>query len=211
VPRFRRQRARSPTSRWFVKHHETGPSATPRLITDRPGEQMLPNNNFPKRLKVFAGFERRVPLDRNAKVRLELLVRGLRMSGRVTRATVEVMHALMWHLHSSKSGRCHPTLQDIADMARCARSTVQEALKQLESARCVQWVNCLYRRAGAVFRTANAYVLLDPGARYTRKSSNTDEQSVDTCKNHFRSDIPLEAALSRLNAAMTAAEVEKIR
>jgi hypothetical protein len=54
--------------------------------------------------------------------------------GPITRAFLEVLEALLWGFHNARSGCCFPSYETIAARAECARSTVAEALKALESA-----------------------------------------------------------------------------
>jgi Helix-turn-helix domain len=49
--------------------------------------------------------------------------------------------------HNSRSGRCFPSYEAIADRAGCARSTVAEALKVLEWAGVLTWQNRITRAA----------------------------------------------------------------
>jgi DNA-binding FadR family transcriptional regulator len=56
---------------------------------------------------------------------------------------LDVLQALLWGFHNSRSGCCFPSYEAIAAKADCARSTVAEALKVLE------WAGVLTReRAG---------------------------------------------------------------
>ena len=99
----------------------------------------LPNHLRPRREKVF-GPPRGIPLDRNAKTRIMVYARAWSAKhkqpgqhrGPLTRATVEVLEALLWGFHNSRDGRCFPSYEAIATKAGCARSTVAEALKVLE-------------------------------------------------------------------------------
>ena len=134
------------------------------------------------REKVF-GPGRAVPLDRNAKVRIEVYARAWsarhkqpgQHKGPVTRAFVEVLQALLWGFHNSRDGRCFPSYEAIAAKAGCCRSTVYEALRVLERAGVLIWQNRITRiRESArdlfgrvenrwrVIRTSNAYVFRDP-------------------------------------------------
>jgi hypothetical protein len=100
----------------------------------------------PRREKVF-GPGRAVPLDRNAKARIAVYVRawGARHKqpgqhrGPITRAFLEVLEALLWGFHNSRTGCCFPSYASIATRAECARSTVAEALKALEWAGVLTW------------------------------------------------------------------------
>ena len=151
------------------------------------------------REKVF-GPGRAVPLDRNAKVRIEVYARAWsarhkqpgQHKGPITRAFMEVLEVLLWGFHNSRDGRCFPSYEAIAAKAGCARSTVYEALRVLELAGALTWQNRITRiRESArdlfgrvenrwrVIRTSNAYVLRDPlpgtaGRPEGRKSSKSE-------------------------------------
>jgi hypothetical protein len=145
-----------------------------------------------RREKVF-GPGRAVPLDGNAKARVMAYARGYtalhcqpgQHRGPLTRAFLEVLEALLWGFHNSRSGTCFPSFEKIAEKAECARSTVAEALKALEFAGVLTWQNRITRIRercrdlfGAegwrwrVIRTSNAYVFRDPKAREASKSEN---------------------------------------
>src|ERR1700729_61382 len=139
----------------------------------------------PCREKVF-GRGRAVPLDRNAKVRIAVYARAWsarkrqdrQHRGPITRAFHDVLGALLWGFHNSRSGVCFPSYEAIAAKAECARSTVAEALKVLEWAGVLTWVHRIARiqvrerdlfgrwaSRWRVIRTSNAYVFHDPQAR----------------------------------------------
>lgn len=128
--------------------------------------------------KVF-GPGRAVPLDRNAKIRIQTYARAWSVrhkrpgqhKGPITRAFLDVLQALLWQFHNSRSGICFPSYAAIAERAGCARSTVAAALKALEFAGVLTWQNritrirerCtdLFGRVSwrwRVIRTSNAYV-----------------------------------------------------
>src|SRR5512132_3337484 len=140
---------------------------------------------MPRREKVF-GYAPGVPLDRNAKARIMMYVRAYNARtreegqhiGPVTRAFTDVLRALLYSFHNSRDGRCFPSYERIAAVANCCRATVYEAIRALETAGVLTWVNRLtkirvperdlfgriaYR--WQVIRTSNAYrFLLDPQA-----------------------------------------------
>jgi hypothetical protein len=67
-----------------------------------------------------------MPLDREAKVRIMHLARALKHRnekgkhyGVLTGKFVDVLHALLWLVHDSKSGQCNPAFETIADKAHC--------------------------------------------------------------------------------------------
>ncbi|SIR53365.1 MULTISPECIES: helix-turn-helix domain-containing protein [Acidiphilium] len=143
---------------------------------------ILPNRYSRRREKVF-GKGRCQPLDRNAKARITVYARAWsarhkrpgQHRGPLTRAYLEVLAALLWGFHNSRDGRCFPSYEAIAERAQCCRDTVYEAIKALEAAGIMTWVNRLVRvqfREKDLFgnlvprtrliRTSNAYVFRDP-------------------------------------------------
>src|SRR6516162_11950392 len=139
----------------------------------------------PRREKVF-GPGRPVPLDRNAKARIMAYARAWsarncrpgQHRGPITRAFLDVLQALLWGFHNSRSGACFPSYAAIAAKAECHRCTVAEALKVLEWAGILTWQHRIQRvrercrclltgRDGwrwRGIRTSYAYVLREPGA-----------------------------------------------
>ena len=129
-------------------------------------------------------------LDRNAKVRIMHWARCLsrrtekgRAYGAVTAKALAVLEALLWGFHNAKSGLCFPSYERIAEAAGCARSTVAEALKALEDAGIMTWVQRVKRVRERcadllgdngwrwrVLRTSNAYNFRDPGSPDPSKS-----------------------------------------
>jgi Helix-turn-helix domain len=121
-------------------------------------------------------------LDRNAKVRIMHLARCLarrteksKAYGEVTAKALAVLEALLWALHNAKSGLCFPSYEAIAEAAHCARSTAAEAIKALEDAGILTWVQRVKRVRERcsdllgdhgwrwrVLRTSNAYTFRDP-------------------------------------------------
>lgn len=80
--------------------------------------------------------------------------------GPLTRATLEVLRALLWDFHNAITGRCFPSYEAIAAKAGCARSTVALAVKALESARILTWCHRLIRIGLRLLRTSNGYRFL---------------------------------------------------
>jgi hypothetical protein len=135
-----------------------------------------------------------VPLDRNAKARIMVFVRAYNAqtreegqhTGPVTRAFMDVLRALLYSFHNGKDGRCFPSYERIAAAANCCRSTVYAAIRALEAAGVLTWVNRLTKirvperdlfgriaTRWQVIRTSKAYRFLDPQAGTTgRKSEN---------------------------------------
>jgi len=146
------------------------------------GIAALPAGFRRRREKVF-GDGRGHPLDRNAKARIMVYARAWsarhrrpgQHRGPLTRATLEVLEALLWGFHNSRDGRCFPSYETIAARAQCCRDTVYEAIKALEAAEILTWVNRLIRvqfreldlfgklaLRSRLIRTSNAYTFRDP-------------------------------------------------
>ena len=136
----------------------------------------------PRREKIF-GPAPGVPLDRNAKARIMVYVRAYnaRMrekgqhTGPITRAFMDVLRALLYSFHNSRDGRCFPSYERIAETANCCRATVYEAIRALERAGVLTWVNRLTKirvperdlfgrvaTCWQVICTSNAYHFRDP-------------------------------------------------
>jgi hypothetical protein len=131
-----------------------------------------------------------------------------------------VLGALLWSFHNSRSGACFPSYERIAEQARCARSTVAEALKALEWAGVLTWQHRITRvreRCADLFgnttwqwrvhRRSNAYVFLDPQQQPVYQSENLsgtqDQDILDPVHASARDpDSPLERALARFGAAV---------
>ena len=112
----------------------------------------------PRREKVF-GEGRPRALDRNAKVRIMARARALKVKtkkgkhyGAITAKDCDVLEALLWLFHNCKTGLCFPSYKSIAAKAKCSRSHVGAAIKRLEAAGLLTWLNRLkrVRAAGAV-------------------------------------------------------------
>jgi hypothetical protein len=188
-----------------------------------------------RREKVF-GPGRAVPLDRNAKARVAAYARAWsrlhaqpgQHRGPITRAFLDVLGALLWGFHNSRSGCCFPSYERIAGQAECARSTVAEALKVLEWAGVLTWQNritrirerCpdLFGRDGwrwRVIRTSNAYVFRDPKAAVSAGIPSKSENPTGTQNQDVLDPLPaalidpnspLERALARFAATITTRE-----
>jgi hypothetical protein len=144
--------------------------------------------------------------------------------GPITRAFLDVLEALLWGFHNSRSGCCFPGYGAIAAKAECARSTVAEALKVLEWAGVLTWENRIARiqvrerdlfgrwaSRWRVIRTSNAYVFRDPQQRLAGVPASESENRMGTPVQDVsiallapaRSpDSPLEIALRRLGAGI---------
>jgi hypothetical protein len=183
------------------------------------------------REKVF-GHGRAVPLDRNAKARIMAYARAWtarhrrpgQHRGPITRAFLDVLEALLWGFHNSRSGCCFPSYEVIASKAECARRTVAEALKVLEWAGVLTWQHRIARiqvreldlfghwtSRWRVIRTSNAYVFRDPQRPLAgvpgcecKNPPGTLDQDVSTYWSQvpIDPDSPLERALRQLGSAI---------
>jgi hypothetical protein len=188
-----------------------------------------------RREKVF-GPGNSIPLDRNAKARIETYARAWtarhkapgQHKGPITRAFMEVLGALLWGFHNSRSGVCFPSYERIAERAGCCRRTVAEALHVLEWAGVLTWQHRIVRireactdlfgRAGwrwRVIRTSNAYAFRDPQAADFRRFPSECRNPQGTQDQEVLTPIPppavdpaspLEQALARFAATITAQE-----
>jgi hypothetical protein len=158
-----------------------------------------------RREKVF-GPGRALPLDKNAKARVEVYAKGCNAQhkqprqhcGPLTRTYLQVLNVLLWDFHNSRDGRCYPSYEAIAAKAECARSVVAEALKALEWAGVLSWQNRIVRvrercldlfgHSGwrwRVIRTSNAYVFRDPQARAGGIPASQSENRTGTPNQRF--------------------------
>jgi hypothetical protein len=157
-----------------------------------------------RRDKMF-GLGRPRALDRNAKVRIMHWARCLsrrtekgRAYGVVTAKALAVLEALLWAFHNARSGLCFPSYETIADAAHCARSTVAEALRALEVAGVISWVNRIKRVREPcpdllgdqgwrwrVLRTSNAYAFNDPSPAGSQPNSSKSEKETGTLNQEF--------------------------
>jgi Helix-turn-helix domain len=171
-----------------------------------------------RREKMF-GLGRPRALDRNAKVRIMHWARCLsrrtekgRAYGVVTAKALAVLEALLWAFHNAKSGVCFPSYEKIAEAAHCARSTVAEAIKALEDAGVLTWVQRIKRirepcsdllgEGGwrwRVLRTSNAYAFSDPSPAVGRPNSSKSETPTGTPNQDISLRCPVRA--SRLSPA----------
>jgi hypothetical protein len=146
------------------------------------------------------GMGRPRALDRNAKVRIMHWARCLsrrtehgRAYGVVTAKALAVLEALLWAFHNASSGLCFPSYEKIAEAARCARSTVAEAIKALEDAGVLSWVQRIKRVREAapdlfdghgwrwrVIRTSNAYNFRDPKSAVGAPVASKSEKPTET-------------------------------
>jgi hypothetical protein len=182
-----------------------------------------------RREKVF-GPGRAIPLDRNAKARILVYARAWaarhrqpgQHRGPITRAFLDVLQALLWGFHNSRSGNCFPSYERIAERAECARSTAAEALRVLEWAGVLTWqhrVTRIRERCRDLFghdgwrwrviRTSNAYTFRDPKSQLSGVPASKSENRPGTLNQGVSfliqapardPDSPLERALQRLGA-----------
>src|SRR3954453_1982821 len=155
----------------------------------------------PRRHDVVFGPGPRVPLDREAKVRVIAYAKAWnarhRLPGQhrgpLTRATGEVLEALLWGFHNAASGACFPSYEAIAATAECCRDTVCEAVKALAFAGVLTWVNRIVRERvrerdlfgqwatrWRVLRTSNAYAFRDPKPAMASRPASTSESPPGT-------------------------------
>ena len=157
-----------------------------------------------RREKMF-GLGRPRALDRNAKVRIMHWARCLsrrtekgKAYGVVTAKALAVLEALLWAFHNARSGVCFPSYERIAEAAGCARSTVAEALRALEVAGVLSWVNRIKRVREPcsdllgdqgwrwrVLRTSNAYAFNDPSPAGSQPNSSKSEKETGTLNQEF--------------------------
>ena len=178
----------------------------------------LPRGSGPRqsREKVF-GLGRPRALDRNAKVRIMHWARCLsrrteagKAYGVVTAKALAVLEALLWAFHNAKSGLCFPSYETIAEAAHCARSTVAEAIRALEDAGVLTWVQRVKRVREAchdllgdggwrwrVIRTSNAYAFTDPSPAGDRPKSSKSEKPTGTPNQAFFSSLARRFSPSR--------------
>jgi DNA-binding MarR family transcriptional regulator len=191
-----------------------GPNQLPKPALGRPGGIRGPE----RREKMF-GLGRPRALDRNAKTRIMHWARCLarrtekgKAYGQITAKALAVLEALLWGFHNAKSGVCFPSYEKIAEAAGCARSTVAEAIKALEDAGVLSWVQRIKRvreRCGdllgdngwrwRVLRTSNSYAFTDPSPAADRPNSSKSEKPTGTPIQDFFSSIEVRK-LSRLMA-----------
>ena len=151
------------------------------------------------REKMF-GVGRPRALDRNAKVRIMHWARCLsrrtekgKAYGEITAKALAVLEALLWAFHNARSGLCFPSYEAIAEAAHCARSTVAEAIKALEYAGVLTWVQRIKRIRERcsdllgdqgwrwrVIRTSNAYSFRDPSPAADRPNFSKSEKPTGT-------------------------------
>ena len=128
-------------------------------------------------------------LDRNARARLihfaEALDRRTHLPGRhggvLKRTGLAVLKALVFGFLGA-GGRCDPSLDTLARLAGCARSTCAEALKRLEAAglvrRVARWRAVAANGGVVVVQLSNAYLF--PMADAAHKPPETGSRPQST-------------------------------
>lgn len=179
----------------------------------------IPNHLRPRREKVFATTGDDAPgfaLDGNAKARIKVYAQSYNARhrqkgqhwGPITRAFMDVLDALLWGFHNCKDGRCMPSYETIAERAKCSRDTVYEAIKALEFANILTWVNRIIRirtrtrdlfgkwaYGWKIIRTSNAYLFRDPlpchqGPVSLRNSSKSEKPTGTKIQESFFIEEP---------------------
>jgi len=157
---------------------------------------VLPRHLQPRREKIF-GPAPSHQLDGNAKARVWAAASAYNAANRrpgqhqgpLTWATLRVLRALLWRFHSADGGgRCFPSYERIAAVAKCARSSVAVALRELEDAGLLTWVHRIARirrqepdlfgrlvSVWQVIRTSNGYRFVDPLDREPGRRSYKSE------------------------------------
>jgi hypothetical protein len=193
-------------------------------LTSSPNGEIMPlvrKLRLKARREKLFGEGRSIPLDREAKIRVLHRGKALMKStepgkayGRITAKAFSVLEALLYRFHNSKTGRCFPSYEKIAEIAVCARSTVHEAILMLESAGILTWHQRLIRirqtiSTGSdpsgvnsvirVLRTSNAYRFLGESSK-SEKPTETRNQVLPFMD--AAADSPLKEALKRLGMAI---------
>jgi Helix-turn-helix domain len=169
----------------------------------------LPLSRLRRREKIF-GPAPAYPLDGNAKARVWATANAYNAANRrpgqhqgpLTWATLRVLRALLWRFHGADGGgRCFPAYEKIAAAAKCARSSAAIAIKALEEAGILTWVNRIARirrrerdlfghlvTVWQVIRTSNGYRFVDPlerdPGRKGYKSENPTRPKNQDLKKH---------------------------
>jgi hypothetical protein len=196
-----------------------------------------PRHLRPRREKIF-GPAPSHRLDGNAKARVWAAASAYNSANRrpgqhqgpLTWATLRVLRALLWRFHGADGGgRCFPSYERIAAAARCARSSVAIAIRELENAGLLSWVHRLARIRRherdlfgrlvselQVIRTSNGYCFTDPldrepGRRVWCKSENRSQpqnrelKKSGACLNGTR--VMQEVALQREHGSAERAQL----
>ena len=106
--------------------------------------------------------------------------------------------------HNAKSGLCFPSYERIAEAAGCARSTVAEAIRTLEDAAILSWVQRIKR-----VREPRPDLLGDNGWRWRVLRTRTPTPSTtlrrreppNSSKANFQTGTPNQGSFSSLGVA----------
>src|SRR5215469_2572855 len=169
---------------------------------------VLPRHLRPRREKIF-GPAPSHRLDGNAKARVWASANAYNSANRVGRqhqgpltwATLRVLRALLWRFHSADGGgRCFPSYERIAAAAKCHRDSVCVAIRALEDAGILTWVNRIARirrqqrdlfghwvTVFEVVRSSNGYRFLDPLAAMRGGKSAKSENPARPQNRDFKS------------------------
>lgn len=178
---------------------------------------------------------RGIPHDLNAKARIMAYARAWSARnkrprqhwGPITRAYMEVLWAILYRCHNSKSGLCFPSKRRVSILAKCSIDTVNEAIKVLESAGIMTWSHGIRRldfdywdsfgqklRGTKVLRTSNRYMFFDHIGAKPMVTENPAQKPVKiisngiftTTEREIDPNSELERSLARLKAKITARE-----
>ncbi|WP_162009823.1 helix-turn-helix domain-containing protein [Methylocystis heyeri] len=140
--------------------------------------------------------------------------------GAITAKDYAVLGALLFQFANWNTGFCFPSYETIAEVAGCSRSHVAVAIKRLEAAGLLTWVNrlkwvrerCvdLFGRDGLqkrALRTSNSYRFFDPGEtailQFSSKSKNqTRTPNQDSLPDMERPTTPQTAPSTKLEASL---------
>ena len=162
---------------------------SPCLFSTHP----LPRKSLPPRSRIALGQKAKKAIVRSVELYNAKNRKPGQHHGPITPAFQRVLIAMLWKFHNSRTGYCFPSYETIAAAARCCRDTVYEAIKALEAADILTWVNrfdkirtqCLgvFGRAFTrwqVIRTSNAYCFRDPLPCATEYGSYKSENPPGT-------------------------------
>ena len=125
--------------------------------------------------------------------------------GAITAKALAVLEALLWGFHNARSGLCFPSYETIAERAGCARSTVAEAIKALEEAGILSWVNRITRVAGALRGPVRP--LRHPLARHPHQQRLPVQTAAQEARlpvvNSSKSDFPSGTSIQELSSSGT--------
>jgi DNA-binding FadR family transcriptional regulator len=158
-------------------------------------------NHRSTRAKIF-GTGKPQPLCRNAKARIMHAAKALmrrtlpgRAWGVLSAKCISVLETLLFGFHG-RSGLAYPAYEAIAERAACARSTVAESIKALESVGLITWANRLVRRREAgqtrVMRSSNSYQFTDPNPGQTSKSDPAHSTRIPDLRRALAPAAPIE-------------------